>query len=461
MKFRAPGLREKIFVAITAVALLLAWVVVPSGEEIDRDALENLTAAYNLSRYGIISFDKSGGALEPGLRREPLPIIVLAGYMSALSPWIDDQDLSALSVGANARLLKYSNLIWGLMLTAITVVTALYFTNSWTAACAATWIVQLNLGGGYDTLLSEIAAATLLALASFLLLRAIRTQRTGTYLCAGLCFGALCLTKAAFLYVVIVFVVVFFCAALLRRSLRRSMQICVLATGFAVVVLPWMVRNLVQLDSFSIADRGGQVLYLRAVKNLMTAEEYRGTFYAYAPAGVKEVIGVLLGYSRKDLAAGGRLQRLNRRVGSIETDETSAEKSNLSFYIQARIHHLLLLKKYAGQPDPSSLADAEEMSKAIAIIRQHPWRHAALTLAFLWRGAPYAAFIFATFAFVYIWRRRDEAMLWYILPSIGILAFYASLTHFLPRYGDPIVPIAAICFLLLFHRYRNENISAE
>ncbi|HKO88589.1 MAG TPA: hypothetical protein VJU83_08735 [Burkholderiales bacterium] len=462
LSVHALSLREKLFISLTLAALLAAWILVPSESHIRRDALENLTAAYNLSHYGVISLDdgqkrEPTPEREPSLEREPLPIIVLAGYISVLRPWLGEQSIAELQQGKNARLLKYSNLLWGAVLVVMTVVTTIHLTGSWTTACCAVWFSQIGLGGGYDTLLSEIAAAALLTCSSFLLLRAVSTGRKRLYLSAGLCFGALCLTKAAFLYISAVLVLVVLSVALLRgRGTSRGISAAhagLMAAGIAIVVLPWMGRNYVQLESFSIAGRGGKVLLTRAFKDLMTAEEYRGTFYVYAPVGLKQAIGLMAGYSKKDEAKGGRLERLNRRVDETPRDASAASDPGafVSFFGRANATYRALLDRHKDR------ADAEARQQAFAIILAHPWRHAALCLPFLWRGAPYAIVILCVFVFVFGWQRRNRALVWYTLPSIGAVGFYASLTHFIPRYADPIIPVAAICFVVLVDHFSNKR----
>ncbi|HKY03077.1 MAG TPA: hypothetical protein VJM53_11050 [Burkholderiales bacterium] len=460
MKFWLHSLnrREKWCMALTALALLWAWTFLPSGSVIHRDALQNLTAAYNLSHYGVMSLDQTGTTLEPTLEREPVPIFALAIHMKALGPWIGDKKIEALQEGGDARLLKYSNLFWGALLVVIVVVSTVQFTRSIIAICAAIWLSQIGIGAHYDTLLSELPAATLLTLASFLLLRALQTQRRRLFVFSGLCFGLLCLTKASFLYVSAVFIFLLLVFSFWRstrsKPVARTSDVLMLAMCIAVCVLPWMTRNYVELNTFKVSGRGGVVLYTRALKDLMTWEEYRGSFYAYAPVGVQQVIGLMSGYSKNDLAEGGSLERLNRRRNEADKFAAAAGEPEraLSFYPKAMGTEQALINRYAGEPNAKDLVDAELKQQALEIIKEHPWRHAALILPFLWRGAPYVTPILLAFLFVFGFRKKDPAMVWYVMPALGLIGFYAVLTHFISRYADPIVPLAAICFIALLYR---------
>ena len=56
-----------------------------------------------------------------------------------------------------------------------------------------------------------------------------------------------------------------------------------------------------RFDDFAIAERSGGVLLVRAVKDGMTADEFKGAFYAYAPSSVrKDVFEQSLGFRAAD-----------------------------------------------------------------------------------------------------------------------------------------------------------------
>jgi hypothetical protein len=99
------------------------------------------------------------------------------------------------------------------------------------------------------------------------------------------CFGLLVLVKAPYLYIVLgMAIAIPMLSLLLRRSLGASVRRAAVLAAFAsLVMLPWALRNYLELGSFAITQRGGEVLYQRAFMDQMTWEGYRGAVYMYAP----------------------------------------------------------------------------------------------------------------------------------------------------------------------------------
>lgn len=117
----------------------------------------------------------------------------------------------------------------------------------------------------------------------------------------GCVFGCLVLTKASGAYLALV--VLPLLPLLLRCSPRRSITLGLsVALGFAFTVLPWVGRNLIEFGAPSIAGGGGDVLLYRSAYNQMTAAEFGGAFYAYAPTRMqKDLLEPMLGFSPSQL----------------------------------------------------------------------------------------------------------------------------------------------------------------
>ena len=446
-----------VLIALTCSALAGIWFGTATGFPIERDAYENLTAAYNLAHHGVMSIqdDNSLAQLQPSEYREPLPIIALAGYIAALDSYFGDKPLAQLPTGNDARVLKYSNIPWAVLLSLVVFGSIVRYTDSYALAALGTIAVHLNLAYQYDFLYSEIAAAALLALASYVYAEALRYRRLLAVFGAGLCFGALALTKAATLYVCVVLFAAIAAIGIWRviRShdaflLKSSL---LLVFGMALVVAPWMARNYVHFSAVSMNSRGGQVLLTRAVKNDMTAEEYRGAWYAYAPRPLRWITGEVTGFDKSDLEAGGRLQRLMRFVSERDRPAIAAGRPDeaVSYYAKVSAMYTELAK--ARDAGVGSLdVDSQLKQRALGMIAAEPLKHLATIPLFLWRGAPYTFAILLVCA-LYACARRAWWLLAYLAPAMGLVMFYAVLTHFIPRYAEPMVPIAAVCFALLAH----------
>jgi hypothetical protein len=304
-----------------------------------------------------------------------------------------------------------------------------------------------------------VAAALLIFGSSFLALMALRGQARYAS-AAGVCFGLLTLTKAASLYISAGLLLVLLCILIphARRFLphRLSLRLLLFSVcAYGIVVLPWMYRNHTQFGSWQISDRGGAVLYLRAVKNQMTAEEYRGAFFVWAP-GLRDMWGRILGFSEADLQEGGRLQRLNRTAQSdfAERDLAAELAGNpegaISYYRRARAERMRLIHELRarGVPNPRTEADQALQERALTEIRENFGRHLLMTLPFTWRGALTSSLALIACLAYALARRRTEFTL-FMVPALGTIAFYGLFSHFISRYTVPLVPIAIISGLVL------------
>jgi hypothetical protein len=195
------------------------------------------------------------------------------------------------------------------------------------------------------------------------------------------------------------------------------------------------------------------VLYLRALKNGMTADEYKGALYFWAPKPLQPAIGDMLGFSSADLQRGGRLQRLNRGPeADFYRDDIAAwrnaQPEEAITFIRKALAEQLRLERLAATGALSRPADAELQQRAVGMIAAAPVRHLATTPLFLWRGAFFPLPVFLVALLYAIWR-RDYALGVFVLPGLGTVMFFGLLTHSLPRYSAPILPMAVVTTVLL------------
>lgn len=464
--------RQWVVVAILAGALLLFWSSRITDAPVVDDAGQNLWMALNLKTYGVISLSESA-PIQPSMQREPLPAFVGMLAVRAVDALLGPAPASDYFHGERAQLLKYQNILWlALLCGAVFVIAQRLGLSFWAAVLCVLLGNALLLRSEYgfymlNSILTESAAAALLAWGSLLLALGCSGQRWWLVAWAGLCFGLLALVKAAFLYVALGLVVAIPVLAWWQQSSIRfaALQALVLGGAAAVIVLPWMLRNQSSVGYFGIAGRGGEGLYTRAVMDQVTPDEYRGAFYAWAPYPLGGAVRRVLGYSKADLEAGGRLQRLNEASGtSFASRDLAAEmaglpQNTLTYYRRSRAVRVILVNQFeaAANPQPLMAADHELMHRGVDMISHSPWPHLEFTLPSLWRGACYS-FPPLLLAFVFALRRRRYELQLMLLPALGSVLFYALASFFEPRYAMPTYPII-VCLLVAFaaHSFRTRR----
>ena len=457
------------------LALCVFWYGRITGAEVRSDPLATLQMGVNYAHHGVMSIDEQA-PYRPSMYREPFPALVIAGMVRGIETFAGPAPLSDYVSGERARWLKLQNIGWFLLLCGALAVAVHSLSGSWIAGLATAVVGQAFFfypgmrSFGVDTLFTDIQSTGVLALASLLVIRAVERRRLWAGVVAGLAFGVLALIKAAMLYVSIGFVL--FLGALLLLPGRRADRADWLRTlaGFTValllVVTPWMLRNEKLFGVPAIADRAGLSLYTRMLKDEMTPLEYRGAFYAWTPSVVRPLMGEVLGFTPKDLRPGGSLQRLNRsRAGTPENDaERLAERAGnpdaaIAFYYKGRAERERRARqaRIDGAPYPGLVADQSLQKDALQYLREHPARHLKLTLPYLWRGA-LLSFPLLLLAFAVALARREDRLLWFVLPSFGTVVFYALLTNFEERYGAPLIPLALAAFVSALMTLRSRRV---
>ncbi len=452
---------------LVALALCLLWSGRITGSPIGGDAGQGLRMALSLERQGVMSL-RLEAPFTPSMYREPLPVVVTAGVVRLHDAVYGESALEAYFSGPAARYLKLQNLGWMLLLCAGVYLAVRHLTGSvWLALLGIALLnVKLPLLAsgfdylGLDELETDLPAAALLAFGSAMLSLGMHRRNPLVLGLCGLTFGALALTKAAFLYVFVVlalFLIGTSIAAWARSLGRRAIIAPLVGVAcFVLVVSGWMYRNYVQFGVFEVSERGGVVLLIRAFKDEMTPLEFRGAFYVWAPSALQPWIGKMLGFGEADLQRGGSLQRLNRTdTSDFYQSDYAAERAGrpdlaVSYYRKARAERVRVRAQlYSSGADPA-LADEILKEEALGIIRAKPVDHLRLTLAFLWRGA-LIAFPVLMFAWAYSISRRRPDLYWLVLPALGLVLFYGVLSHFIPRYGVPMNPIVICAAVALAH----------
>ena len=196
----------------TVTVLLLSlfaavWFSNVSGSLIEKDAAENLQLAINLEHHHLYSMD-AHAPLYPSNTREPVPVLTMALAVALVDAAMGPADSSAYFQGKRAHDIKLQSVAWMAALCGILFFSAWSLTGSYYGSLLCVVLINkiphVTSGLVYgdfmiDSLYTEIPAAALLLLSSTLLVLGLKRRKTALMGLAGVCFGALALTKAAFL----------------------------------------------------------------------------------------------------------------------------------------------------------------------------------------------------------------------------------------------------------------------
>lgn len=446
------------------------------------DGIQNLLIAYNLVKHR--TFSHIGASDPPPTDfREPLPPMVTALHLHLFVPQAKDQPFGQLRAGTLTRQVKLSNLYWvfaGLMGTWLLTgrLTGSHIVAPLVASVLA-YALFYHAPPQLNTLYTELQTAALLTLTSWALLRGIQEKTWRSFAVAGVCLGLLALTKASFLPIGIVGLTMLL-AVLMLSSRKLAVPPgrafgWISLTGLAAVltVMPWIARNLVQFDSPRISDRGGLILHGRAVLNNMTDDEVIGLIYENSPSFYRKLVqGTKYSASpgNPEYMRGGRWQRLNRGESNfLESDREAILKGlpeqAISFHAWAGANYTILLNelKAQGNPYPEEVVDKRRRREAVEMMAERPWRHLYMSFPFFWHGfwglhktnVPFIDFdtqdliveilnllgglaLIGSMA-VGLLGRRPGLFAATILP-FGLMAFYAFISHNIPRYMSPAHP---------------------
>lgn len=269
---------------------------------------------------------------------------------------------------------------------------------------------------------------------------AVRRSSKRLAILAGVLLGLTALTRPSFLYLGYV-------TALLGLVLlafgpaRRQVAILCLVVGVvaSLTVLPWMLRNLLELDAFDLS-RGysGVILTERVAYDAMTWREYLAGWIYFLPD-----FGDSLAHRLFDTADFVRL---------------GWDDKPTSFYSVAH-----------AQLQPETAAAAGGAAHHVGYLIRHyilpdlP-KYTAVTLLLMWRGlwvSKYFGLLCAPMLggrLIGDLRRRHYDLLLFTAPAIFMLALHAALSVNISRYNVGLIPPMSIAAALALSRvWRRER----
>jgi 4-amino-4-deoxy-L-arabinose transferase-like glycosyltransferase len=314
-------------------------------------------------------------------------------------------------------------------------------------------------------LLTENLSALLLIILSYFLYRSIKDNKIIYFMLSGLFLSLLVLTKATFIFLVFI-IVILICFLLFRDpALRKkaAVSLILFILSFSIITGSWVLRNYFHFRDIFITNRGGIVLLVRANKNLMTFREYAASFIEWTPGG-------------KDIN-----EKLLNNFFNKEDFERFDDSNPNSFVAEARkartdLRNLRINEGYDEQA-AMNFADNELQNMAIQKIIRNPLRHLLATFQFAWRGLfvevgylfllpgfvshvgggffilIYNIILFASFFAMAILniKNKNWDIFAFLVPGLYLFLINSLLTHNKPRYNIPILPILIISFILVIN----------
>ncbi|MHA7131817.1 hypothetical protein [Algoriphagus namhaensis] len=421
------------------------------------DSIQNATYSYNLSYNEIFSLD----GINPSYHREPLLPFIHSVYISYFTDIPKGLTKDKLVTDLDfIEQLSRINIFY----------LAVLFFSIWYLVYQITkshvWVIPFSLFSfGYFAMgisftisqLSEVPAVILVNFFTGVLISVQRKPKVGKYVILGLLLGLLAILKAVFYYVGLGFIVLFFLFNLLfDRRLSKGLvkYSAVMTICFGIMVIPWMLRNLHYFNDFSIAERGGTVLMLRAIKNQMTEEEFNGGFYAWASEPIQTYIfEPITDYRKEDLMNGGRLRRFTRYLPEDRKYYAEGKLDSIqNFFMWTNLAYLPKLHREADSLGMQT--DVYVKKRALKMILSDLPNHIVKSVLFFWRGIWFyegksllvnlvilLVVLIYWISLIIGWIGRDRCLIIISILPVLYLAFHIFLTHNLPRYSYPILTL--------------------
>jgi hypothetical protein len=447
-RFSTVGLRLALAV-IVFVVLAVAIYSRPAKRMVDFDQAFYLTVAYDLERHGVFSngvFDKVDST-----QAEPPPGM----FFGPLYPWLirtamalDSRFATAVhcTIEANERGRGLSRcdiyagpilLIHVLLLT----IGVLAVARSGEAIVGglpayATSGILATAGVAVEAdLLSFIMTESLwFCLASVLMLTVIlglTREHWGYFAVAGLLLGALSLTKASFLILAPVLLILMAIHARWFSSGRGrfARNAAAFVAVFALVLTPWLTRNYAAFGRIAFSEEYGSLsLIERFAYNDMTAKEFALAFPYCVPVVGPAIVNGLFG---PDATA------------RFEWSHAGG------FFKTGRAHREALVAAH-GRVDPimGGLLRTE--------LQQNGWRHLASSIPLAWCGLWVSGlwsvlmlplFLIGCVAAV---RRGKPLLLFYAAPAIVLVGLHAAVANHYSRYNLGLIgpfSVGAACLI--------------
>ena len=445
------GEREKkcFIVAALFTALLLTGIFTKPYST--GDAPNNTQIAFNILTYSVYAAKEHSTPPSFSAYREPLlPVTILPFAAAALHEMKDIADpLQRLKKLYTHPYLKGATSLWAaLLLFGIWKMGTFNNKHVIAAWLSLSFTFAYFCRDGLGNMLTEIPAAALLVWLAWAYMKALDSGKARWFILAGIVAAGMALTKMLFLYVFLgsspfLALALYWRGGQSAGQAARALLLPVAAFGGVLglyTVLMVAIHPGINAKDVYSSSRENTVLAIRGLKNTMTPDERWGTLYVYSSRGpLRSFFGFVLEADKKDASRDGRWERLSRGTDSAPNAKEGGDKwlpveERRSYYTLSRT--------------------PEMRSRGKEMIMENLPLHLAMTPIFLYRGlfglaagsSGLALFAYCSVAFVRSLTRKrpfDLVALWFPLAMIGA---YALLSHFIPRFAEPMSPVLQTFF---------------
>jgi 4-amino-4-deoxy-L-arabinose transferase-like glycosyltransferase len=460
-------------VAVITMVIAVGHFLNLSYEKPSKDGSHYVAYAYNSLKYGIYDYSRSERP-SPDYRREPgYPLWLMAGMI--IHPTIDlkTQDANCIvrAEGNCLEIITYLK-IGNIILLMATALLSGYFVYLYSKNILASgicyFLIAFSGSLGYFTsrFYSEPLATFLVVAGSFSLYNLTQNgfTRRRAFLC-GLLLASLALTKAIFYYLIYLCCILLFIWWIsqgigVKNSFKR---ILFFLLGAFILLGPWIIRNYIQIGTFSIAGRAGLNLTVRANYDEASKEEYRALILMYAPKfkWVRQQSKTYVDSAMREKLK-GYVQRAYSRRDQLKS-ELHLEDPELDQFLfnEAKqrivsnfVNHLALVLPVAlrgsGVEVGYGFNPKNSLRETIGI---KTFGVDVSKLFISTKLIPNIVFIVAFFgAFFLSLLFRNWGLAWFLIPSMYSFGMYSFFTHFEYRFNLPSIPIYAICVSILMRK---------
>ena len=296
-------------------------------------------------------------------------------------------------------------------------------------------------------LISEILAAFLIIIFMLFFIKSIETKESSSYFSAvsGLFLGLLILTKSVFTLLPIFIIPLYF---LLKKE-KSAKKAFFFGIALLAVVSPWAYRNYLNFDKFAIADRGGMLLYLHAVKS---SSDYK-QLANYAIAATTGEYFVRLNDPSFNMVKGEGIDLMNKKIKELlgkgynfpDADKIMAREAKKLFFEKPIKNIFIGFLEVVKLNAPLMPTKRSVMFSFSNQINNPPFKLFLIGAAIIIIRIMWLAIVFIAIYGAYVAIKKKKNL---TIPIIVFIAYLNGVIFFLQGEPRTIFPLYSLCFII-------------